>query len=173
LLLLLAMTTTRVVCSQAFALLDPEDLLLSLDEASAGQEGATPSELADIRRLLYRLPRIGSTPGAQPPPASKAKVGLVQQLLPGGLAGAFAQSVVQPVETLKVRAPPGRLRAPVSALLLRSPSAAAAVCGRHPPPTELRALRCGEAAGAAADGGGRPRARQVPFAAQRVDGRRA
>lgn len=87
-----------------FALLDPEDLLRSLDESSSF--GDLPaSMMADI----FKSP-AASKPRSPPPAgvsgsadSAGAAKAVALQLLPGGLAGSMAQTIVQPVETLKVR----------------------------------------------------------------------
>ena len=85
-----------------FALLDPEDLLRSLDD-SASFGDLPASMMAD----LFKKPATPASPPEAAAAAPSAAVGVARgwalQLLPGGLAGAMAQTIVQPVETLKVR----------------------------------------------------------------------
>jgi solute carrier family 25 protein 14/30 len=81
---------------QKFALLDPEDLLLSLDDSSSFGDLPT-SMVADV----FKKPASSATLNSAAIPGSAKAWAL--QLIPGGVAGVFAQSVVQPIETLKVR----------------------------------------------------------------------
>ena len=75
------------------------DLLEALDEHGAAHyfDGGEASELVDIINA-----GIVTAPTAEQV-AERRAAGLVAQLAPGGLAGAFAQSIVQPLETVKVR----------------------------------------------------------------------
>jgi len=88
----------------AFALLDPEDLLRSLDDAASFTDD-TAAMAADMFRITNREPsRVPSAAAAGPATAqSTMSATAVAQLLPGGIAGVLAQSCVQPVETVKVR----------------------------------------------------------------------
>lgn len=84
-----------------FALLDPEDLLRSLDESSSFGDLPT-TMMAD----LFKKPRVQKTSSALVADAGTTQgtaEAVALQLIPGGLAGCCAQSFVQPVETLKVR----------------------------------------------------------------------
>lgn len=90
-----------------FALLDPEDLLRGLDESSAF--GDLPAaELADMFGKKPP-PAIPSSPQAAAALAAGTTISgstakaVALQLIPGGVAGSMAQTIVQPVETLKVR----------------------------------------------------------------------
>lgn len=87
----------------AFALLDPEDLLRSLDDAASFTDD-TAAMAADMFRITNREPsRVPSAAAAGPATAqSTMSATAVAQLLPGGIAGVLAQSCVQPVETVKV-----------------------------------------------------------------------
>ena len=92
----------------AFALLDPEDLLRSLDESVSFTDD-TAAMAADLfGKLGIKTPRSGVH--ASKPTETKTPIinlaatsPLAAQLLPGGLAGVVAQTVVQPIETVKVR----------------------------------------------------------------------
>jgi Ca2+-binding EF-hand superfamily protein len=98
-----------------FALLDPEDLLRSLDEKSSF--GDLPVGMtADLFRMAgapapailrseQRLKELGTNAERrrQDNGTLEAARQVMLQLVPGGIAGAMAQTIVQPVETLKVR----------------------------------------------------------------------
>lgn len=85
-----------------FALLDPEDLLRSLDDTSSF--GDLPAAMmADIFKRRSSVVVSSKSVGAPKADVAAQPASWMQQLLPGGLAGALAQSIVQPVETLKVR----------------------------------------------------------------------
>ena len=85
-----------------FALLDPEDLLRSLDDSSSfGDLPATM--MADLFKGPASAAPLARKASVKQVEAATGIKGWALQLLPGGLAGAVAQSIVQPVETLKVR----------------------------------------------------------------------
>ena len=83
-----------------FALLDPNDLLRSLDD-SASFGDLPGSMVADTKVLARRLSVVRPADGAAAPPKPAAQptsplYALATQLLPGGIAGVMAQTIVRP-----------------------------------------------------------------------------
>ena len=83
-----------------FALLDPSDLLRSLDD-SASFGDLPGSMVADTKVLARRLSVVRPADGAAAPPKpatppASPLYALATQLLPGGIAGVMAQTIVRP-----------------------------------------------------------------------------